>query len=218
MDIQRAFFKGVAVTGIVLISVLIFLSAYYHKSFVLDPVKVWRGANLAFHSLTSKSTHGVTTNASGYDAPDYVAGKLKSGSLDYSSVVMHENNSLQESDAIRNHIAHGDDIQRGLNADLAQLELNREYALAATKTLALSDGNSIGTDAYDALQRQQREVLDAALDDSVNLEDLAVKEGDVSRRVLSKGRPERTISESVLQNVQSETGISPDEINELLNR
>jgi hypothetical protein len=121
-------------------------------------------------------------------------------------------------DGLKNKIATSKSVQIRLSDDLSRMnEANKERA-NSEKILGESNQNYSSTIAY----QQAGSARARAIQDALNSDREAPSEKDVSSMVEQrKNSPNIAttgIPTKVLNNVQQSTGISPEEINELMNK
>jgi hypothetical protein len=211
--------KWVALVVGALYLALFTLSSFYYKVPVLHPVGIWHGAQLSVVSLMSdgesswaeleydkeefeRITESAETDLSAYK-------KISLGDLSNSRIMDIE---------VKNQIAANQARQNQLKRDTDRLKEANEQLLNSKKTLEGLNQDFSTVAAYQQSESTRQQMIQDALSDERDLPSEADAKALLTQSGKSNNRAGTGIPEKVLTNVQQTTGISPEEINELMNQ
>ena len=198
---------------------LVALSSLYYKSPTFAPSAVWHGANM--------SVRTALANASNETPRDYSEGSVKhlkkqiqQGEFEYKAISTPSLSNAGLTDIeIKIQIATHQAQQAQLKQDLGRLKQTNQQLLNSKKVL---DGLNQEFSVLAAYQQSQLAQKQAALDavdtetDAPTPEQVdALMAQQTQRAPSAVANP---IPQEVLNNIQQSTGISPDQINELMNK
>ena len=196
------------ITAVISIVIVLSISSYHYRSFELNPVAVWHGANMTVRSLLAGSQNSSMPVDSALIAR--VSEQLAKGQLNYAIQAPLTQITQMDFD-IKNQIAANQTRQVELKKKVGRLERTNQQRLNSQSILGgLSQHNS-ATVAYNTEQAARRAVLGADVPTEEEVQALIANQ----RQSTISGN---AIPQRVLNNVQKTTGISPDEIKELMNR
>jgi hypothetical protein len=207
--------RGLIIWGVILAAAVL-LSSYYYRSFELNPTAVWHGANMGARTLLSNAS----TNERLIDAEliSSVSKKLEKNQFDSSLKEPTDTTEISKMDhEIRNQIAANQARDRQLQQDLGRLEQVNQQLLNSKSTLNALNQDYSAIVAHNEIEAARRAEIQAALEDNADVP----SEEDAQALISNRGRSAKAsnpIPQTVLNNVQRTTGISPDEINELMNQ
>jgi hypothetical protein len=192
------------------------LSFYHYRSFEANPLTVWHGANMGARSLLL--TGGKRQSQVDVGHVLQARERLTQRPLDHlvPKPTQHSHTDTKDT-GVKNQIAsiQSQELQR--QQKVAKLQQVKQQFLNTKLTLAtLNRGGSVGV--YKQVEAARRAHIQAASNTNIEVP----SEGDAKALVLNRGRTSNkvagTIPQTVLDNIQQTTGISPDEISELMNR
>jgi hypothetical protein len=211
--------RGLVFAAIAILGMLV-LSGYHYRSFETNPLTVWHGANMGVRSLLL--TGGKRQSQVQFDI-GHIRERLKQRPLDQLALKPTQHNHIDIKDTatkvtdVKNQIAsiHSQDRQR--QQKVAKLQQAKQQLLNTKLTLdTLNLSGSVGV--YKQVEAARRAHIQAASNTNIEVP----SEEDAKTLVLNRGRSSNklagTIPQTVLDNIQQTTGISPDEISELMNR
>jgi len=215
---QQTVKRSLAVSA-VLIALMFALSSFYYKSLVFEPAAVWHGANLGARSLFSGDEQARSQPNIDTKLIKRVNESIENGDFDYQTLSLSHFDGIStlETDVqklIEQNQSRDADLQQNKN----RLKQINEQLL---NTQSIVDG--LDTDFPTLLAYQQAELnLDQVSEQALST-DLDVPSESDAKALLSKSNRSKNnssskVPERVLNNVQNTTGISPEEINELMNR
>ncbi|MEM7360912.1 MAG: hypothetical protein AAF431_17610 [Pseudomonadota bacterium] len=213
--VKRWVVPGFSILGIGVI-VAVVLSSYYYRSLELNPQAVWHGANMGARSLfsdTPKSEPPVDV-----ELVSRVGEKLLNDPDSY--LQLKPINSARDLNAhleIKNQIAVNEARERQFNQNLEKLEKARPLVLSTKSTQESLPQDYSAVEAHSAIEAARRADIEAALEmdqDVPTEEDAQALISNRSRNTSARN----PIPQTVLDNVQRTTGITAEEINELLNK
>lgn len=165
------------------------LASAQYKQFVYDPVLVWHGANLKVRSLFAEKNQ---TSSSFNDLTSLK--KYQNLIKNYEQVEKKEFDiESLDSDS--------------LNNQLPQSKLSSLQSNSLQQTIAAPD-----------IYNLEKENIRQNVEEDVSEENSLQIPQSISEIAVKGAHQEQAIPQSVLENVQKSTGISPDEVNEILDK
>jgi len=212
---NRNWIKLTAVLAAVVLVLMYTLSTLHYRTLVLNPVWAWHGANLSVRSILGITNKNDDLPAN-MAAIKRVAEKIKTGELSYQNI---STVTKQERDSeLEERVANNQQRIAQLKADQQALQTTKERLLDAKRNTNSLNQDLISIAAYEQDQRAQQQAADNAIAQT----DEPPTQEEVNALLAKRGQTNQTgrsvVPVEVLNNVQRTTGISADEVNELLNR
>lgn len=200
------------------------LSWQHYKIVPSNPADAWNGANMRIASLTysgessAKSAGFKQALALNRELLDRIEQQADSDSGLISERTMHEAFPIAEQHAIQNQMAALEIQQERLSKDIDNLSDANTQLLEGQAILNNLDNDFAELAAFQQAEQERSDYFESLLQDS---EDVPTEEDASALIAQHRGtQPQEVkgIPKKVLNNVQHTTGISPDEINDLLNQ
>jgi len=212
---NRSWLKRMAfVLGGLLIAVYA-LSTMHYKTLVLNPIWAWHGANLSVRTML-----GVT-NANpdlpfDTNAIKRVSDKIKNGELSYQNIAL--SNKVDRNTELEQRVAENQQRLHQLKESKQALQATKNRLQDAKRNADSLNQNLAAVTAHEQDIATQQQ----AAENAVSQTDKAPTQEQVNALLAKRGQTNQagrsTVPVVVLENVQKTTGISADEVNELLNR
>lgn len=217
MDIRKiSLVKRLAAAFAGFVLITFSLSTYYYRSPEINPVSVWHGANMSVRSLFSGAGEsGLPIDS---ELMARVSDGIDEGRYRYPEPIASNTvvNTITDFE-LKNQIAANEERNEHLKKHVNRLDEVNQQLLNSKSTLEALNQNYSAVSVYGEAEADRRVKIQAALESELKL----ASEEDAQALVSAKTRSRQStqsIPEAVLNNVQKTTGISADEINELMNQ
>ena len=199
--------------------VLFALSFFHYKTMFFSPVTVWHGANMSVHSMFSDGDSSGYNIIYNKELAESVAAVVERDADSYKATHLDTSSSTLPSDLdLRNQIATSKVLQGQLASDLGRLEKANKELLNSKSALDGMNQDFSSKAAYQQSALARHDAIENALETDREMP----SEAEVNELITQLSKPRsgsnHGIPEKVLNNVQQSTGISPEEINELMNK
>ena len=210
-NVFRWVMRGLIIATISVVIVLL-ISSYHYRLFELNPVVVWHGVDMEVRSLLADSQKNSVSVDSELIAR--VSEQLAKGQLNYAVQAPSDLSQITQMDfELKNQIAANQTSQAQLKKKIERLERANQQRLNFHSNLGGLSQNNSSIVAYNTEQAVHRAALVADFDVPTEAQAQALIANRRQSNISGKAIPQR-----VLNNVQKTTGISPNEIKELMNR
>lgn len=210
--------RAALVIGVIYLA-LFGLSSLYYKTSIIDPVAVWHGANLSVLSLTSSDDSKWADLNYDKELLERVNQSTKHDLSGYKLISTDTLMNSRVSDIeIKNQIAANQARQAQLEKDTDRLNKANAQLLNSKKVLDDLNQDFSSTTVYQQSEQARKNAIENALEEGRTLPSKADAKDLMAQSGLSRNRTNSGIPKKVLKNVQQTTGISPEEINELMNQ
>ena len=215
MSISSVHIKRLALAIFILILGVFALSTFYYKSLVLEPSAVLRGANMSVRSVFAKEEGRVLPNLASIKQ---ISERIESGDLVQQAGSFEQlSSNVYNEHQLKNQLASNKARQQQLESDLSRLRAVNEQLLNSKATLDALDQDFSNVAVYQQAELARQQALQEALESDAQVPTEAEAAKLLSQRGRSSSKLVAGIPEKVLNNVQQTTGISPEEINEIMN-
>lgn len=205
---------GVVALGLILCAV-VGLSSFHYKTVVLDPVTVWHGVNLGVRSLLSGQSDATVA----YDKE--LLDRLSAENEAEISTIKYQEVATPKlgmsHNEVKNLVAENQARNEQLRRDMDRLNKTNEQLLNSKSTLDSLNQDFSNVAAYQQQELARRQAIEEAT--AQNSE--TPTEADANALMAERKTKAQTVTgipQKVLTNVQTTTGISPEEINKLMNQ
>lgn len=210
----RSLAVAIFVLGILCFAVMAGLSWSHYKTPIYHPVVMWHGANLKLLTTFSKEKPKEMTSLTFITPPEQLLAVAPGDKIDAAIATELTIDSRQMSRLIKGV----ESRQRKFHADMDKLKQSNNE-LQNTKLTVSNLKQDFTTQAnYQSAQLSRQDSIESL---AYNVEDVPTDEQAsllVAERDLTVTQNRQRVPDSVLINVQNTTGISPQEINQLLNQ
>lgn len=217
MDVKiKSNFKFFGLFTVAIFVVILCLSTLHYRSIVTSPAAIWHGASMGARSLFSGSTD--STQRLNKQTIAVVNKQIDEGELPRVSIVSGNQVQTTEVDAqMQNQRAANRARETQLKDDKERLEHVKQQVLSSQSALSSLNQNYADLAVYSEMESAHR----ASIEESIETDSDVPNEESIQELLSSKSRritTDSVIPSAVLDNIQKTTGISPEEINELMNK
>lgn len=188
------------------------ISSIRYKQIITSPVVAWHGANLAVRSILIDTTEQESV----YDS-DFLE-NLNNGDYQKKLEKVNTSSTKLSRNEMKNLLAANRMRDERLTKDKSRLEKTNQQLLNSKSTLDSLNQDFSNIEMYKQQELARKEAFEEAASYSSEAPTEADARAVMEQRNVTTNQPVKGIPQKVLSNVQQTTGISPEEINALMNQ